>query len=347
MRTAKTDHRERMVRAEILWPILMFLQKRYGFDSDLFLSARGLDMRTLQGKETQVNARYLAELYEEATRFTDDPNLSFKLGEWANPHSLGVFGYLLLHSRDINEALQKLCRYYPLIGRSLKPLLDETQNRYKLSFMFSHAGELIPLGKYQSEIHLSAALSLINKIASEKITPEYATFRHSLPNDLSEYRRVFGNKLYFDETENALIFSKEALAIKTLYENPSLLQMFEKEAETYLGMEISGGFKEEISGLILVCAGELDFSLETVALKAKIHPRLLQKRLKAEGSSHTQLLKEVRKKLSARYLREKIDISTVAVYLGYSEPSAFIRAFKQWYGMTPGEWTASQSGQSR
>ncbi|WP_295055239.1 AraC family transcriptional regulator [Sulfuricurvum sp.] len=342
MRTAKTDHRQRMVRAEVLWPILMFLQKGYGFDTHAFLSVRGLDMQTLQTKDTQINAAYLAELFDEATLFTGDANLSFKLGEWANPHSLGVFGYLLLHSQDINEALQKLCRYYPLIGRSLKPILAETKNRYKLGFMFFFEGEFTPLGKYQSEIHLSAALSLINKIASEKIIPEYATFRHAKPSDLTEYKRIFGEKLYFDEEENALIFSKESLAVKTLYENPSLLRLFEDEAEKCLGMEIHGGVKEEISGLILICAGELDFSLEGVAKKAGLHPRTLQKKLKDEGSSYTQLLTEVRKKLSKRYLLEKIDIGTIAIYLGYSEITAFLRAFKKWYGISPGEWLASE-----
>lgn len=331
-----------MVRAEVLWPILMFLQKGYGFDTHAFLSVRDLDMQTLQTKDTQINAAYLAELFDEATLFTGDANLSFKLGEWANPHSLGVFGYLLLHSQNINEALQKLCRYYPLIGRSLKPILAETKNRYKLGFMFFFEGEFTPLGKYQSEIHLSAALSLINKIASEKIIPEYATFRHAKPSDLTEYKRIFGEKLYFDEEENALIFSKESLAVKTLYENPSLLRLFEDEAEKCLGMEIHGGVKEEISGLILICAGELDFSLEGVAKKARLHPRTLQKKLKDEGSSYTQLLTEVRKKLSKRYLLEKIDIGTIAIYLGYSEITAFLRAFKKWYGISPGEWLASE-----
>lgn len=343
MRTAKTNQRQRMVRAEVLWPILMFLQQKYRFDTDAFLSVRSLDMQTLRMKDTQVNALYLSELFEEATLFTGDSNLSFKLGEWANPHSLGVFGYLLLHSKNINEALQKLCRYYPLIGRTLKPILDETKNRYKLGFMFYHEGEYTHLGKYQCEIHLSAALSLINKIASEKILPEYATFRHQKPDDLSEYIRVFGEKLYFDKEENAIIFSKESLAVKTLYENPSLLQLFENEAEKSLGMEIHGGLKEEISGLILICAGELDFSLASVAKRANIHPRVLQKKLKEEGSSFTQLLIEVRKKLSARYLQDKIDIGTVAIYLGYSEVSAFIRAFKTWYGVTPGEWIAKDN----
>lgn len=342
MRTQAKSSSQRSVRAEILLPILTFLHNRYGFDIHTFLSQRDIDMELLQTKDVQINAKYLSELYKEATLFTEDKNLSFKLGEWANPHSLGIFGYLLLHSQDINEALQKLCRYYPLVGRSLKPILAETKSHYKFSFMFSFEGELTPLSRYQVEIHFSAALSLINKIASRNIRPEYATFRHSMPSDLSEYKRVFGEKLYFKEDENALIFSKESLRVKTLYENASLLRLFENEAEKYLGLEFHGGLKEEILGVILVCAGELDFALEGVAQKVDMHPRTLQKRLKEEGVSYTQLLIEVRKKLAVRYLKENIDTQTIAIHLGYSEVSAFLRAFKKWYALTPKEWLLAQ-----
>lgn len=336
------QHTNRTVRSEMVWPILMFLRKEYGFDIETFLRARQLDPALVQNPDTQITASYLSELFDEATLFTGDANLSFKLGEWANPHSMGVLGYLLLHSRSVNESLRKLCRYYPLIGKTLKPVLDETSERFKLAFML-HTGEhFFHLGKYQAEIHLSATLSLINKIASSPVVPEYATFRHPEPSDLSEYRRIFGTKLYFGESENALIFSKEALEIKTLYENPTLLRLFEEEAAKYAGVEVCGGLKEEVSGYILMGAGELDFSLESVARKANLHPRLLQKKLQKEGSGFTQLLSEIRRNLAARYLQEGVEIATVSIYLGYSEPSAFHRAFKRWYGVSPGEWLASQ-----
>lgn len=347
MRTPEGNDHRRTVRAQMVWPILMFLRKEYGFNAEPFLQARRLNASLMQNPETLIDASYLSELFDEASAFTGDADLSFKLGEWANPHSMGIMGYLMLHSGTVEEAIQKMCRYNALIGKTLKPVLNETKSLYKLSFML-HTGDTFEhLGKYQSEIHLSATLSLINKIASETIIPDYATFCHDKPKDLSGYHRIFGKKLYFNELENALIFSKKSLQIKTLYENKTLLKMFEDEAKKFVGIEMQGGFKEEVSGYILIAAGELDFSLNTVAKKASLHPRILQKKLQAEGSSFHLLLTDIRQKLAKRYLKEGIDVATVSVYLGYSEPSAFYRAFKRWYRRSPKEWLEEQTLDTR
>ncbi len=334
MRTKK----DRTVAAEALWHILMFLQRAYGFDAEKFLSDRGSSSRALQEPNARVRASFLTELFEAATIFTGDVNLSFKLGEWANPHSLGILGYLLLHSKNIGETLQKLCKYYPLIGATLKPVLAETKNRYKLSFYIKDGSEWLHLGKYQSEIHLSSAISLLNKVASTKITPEYATFRHEQPIDISEYKRIFGEKLYFGEEENAVIFSKEALEIETIHQNPSLLKIFEAEAEKSLGLYFHGGIKDEVAGLILASMDGFEFSLQDVAAKMGIHPRSLQKKLQDDNTSFAAILSEVRQKLSLHYLSKGADATTIAVCLGYSELSAFLRAFKKWYGMSPREY---------
>ncbi len=258
--------------------------------------------------------------------------------ERANPHSLGILGYLLLHSKNIGETLQKLCKYYPLIGATLKPVLAETKNRYKLSFYIKDGSEWLHLGRYQSEIHLSSALSLLNKVASAKITPKYATFRHSRPADMSEYKRIFGEKLYFDEDKNAVIFSKEALEVETIHQNPSLLKIFEAEAQKSLGLYFHGSIKDEVAGIILASMDGFEFSLQDVAAKMGLHPRSLQKKLQEDDTSFAAVLSEVRQKLALHYLSKGADATTIAVCLGYSELSAFLRAFKKWYGMSPKEY---------
>lgn len=326
--------------AEAFLFILSFLTKNYAFDATAFMDARNISLQALHVKGAKVNAMYVNELIEEAIAISSDDGLLFKFAESVTPNNLGVLGYLMLHSGNVEEAIVKLCRYYLLIGKTLKPIFVAENEGYKLTLLIHKNGEVAHLEKYSAEIHLSALLNLINKIIPTKIYPKQTTFRHAKPLHVNAYKKVFGDNILFDEVENALFFDKIQLEMKTSYDNPYLLSVFEKEAEQSLGISVHGSLKEQVLGYILIATGELDVSLESVAQKVGMHPRTLQKKLKEEGESFVVLLGEVRQKLAAHYLQKGLDTPTIASYLGYSEPSPFLRAFKKWYGMSPKAWLA-------
>ena len=90
---------------------------------------------------------------------------------------------------------------------------------------------------------------------------------------------------------------------------------------------------------LVVCMRNGNPSIEALTEKLHITPRTLQRRFKEEGTSFKTLLNEMRKGLAARYLEEeKLGVSEIAYLLGYSEPSAFHRAFKRWFNVTPAEY---------
>lgn len=331
---------QKQAPAEAFLFILTFLTKHYGFDASSFINARNISIQALQIKGTKINAAYINELIDEAIAYAGDSSVLFKLFESVNPNKLGVLGYLMLHSGDVEEAIIKLCRYYPLIGKTLKPFFVAENDMYKLTLLIHREGEMEHLEKYSAEIHLSALLHLINKIIPTQIYPIQTTFRHTKPLHVKAYQKIFGENILFDEVENALFFDKTQLAMQTSYDNPYLLSVFEKEAEQSLGMSVHGSLKEQVLGCILIATGELDVSLESVAHKVGMHPRTLQKKLKEEGASFVTLLGEVRQKLATHYLQKGLDAPTIASYLGYAEPSPFLRAFKRWYGLSPKVWLA-------
>lgn len=322
--------------AEAFLFILSYLQQHYTFDANAFLAKRGMKLEALHVKGAKIPTAFLHELIEEAITHSGDAALLFKFARLVTPNNLGVLGYLMLHSSSVEEAIVKLCRYYPLVGKTLKPIFEAKE--CKLTLLIYKEGEVSHLEKYSAEIHLSALLHLINKIIPSPIFPKRTTFRHSKPLHVNAYKDIFGEHIFFDEVENALYFDKPQLATKTSYENPYLLSVFEKEAEQSLGMSVHGSLQEQLKGYILIGTGELDVSLESVAQKIGMHPRTLQKKLKEESSSFALLLGEVRQKLATHYLQKGLDIPTIASYLGYSEPSPFLRAFKKWYGTSPKAW---------
>jgi AraC-like DNA-binding protein len=67
-----------------------------------------------------------------------------------------------------------------------------------------------------------------------------------------------------------------------------------------------------------------------------ISGRTLQRRLSDRGYSFQSLVDESRRELAERLLKEsEYPLAEVAFMTGFSEQSAFNRAFKRWAGQTP------------
>ena len=91
--------------AEAFLFILSFLMKSYAFDATAFMQERGMQMQALQVKGAMIRASYINELIEEAMRLSGDAGLLFQFAESVTPNNLGVLGYLMLHSSNIEEAI--------------------------------------------------------------------------------------------------------------------------------------------------------------------------------------------------------------------------------------------------
>lgn len=76
-------------------------------------------------------------------------------------------------------------------------------------------------------------------------------------------------------------------------------------------------------------------SQSAVARRLAMSERMLQRRLRDAGTSFVEVLGEVRRELAHAYLSEGMGSGEVAFLLGYSEQSAFHRAFRRWSGQTP------------
>lgn len=83
---------------------------------------------------------------------------------------------------------------------------------------------------------------------------------------------------------------------------------------------------------------EGDASVQTTAKTLGMTSRTLQRRLAGEGGSHAAIVEGVRAELADRYLdSERLSVTEVAFLLGYSDASAFARAYKRWRGKSPAE----------
>ena len=173
-----------------------------------------------------------------------------------------------------------------------------------------------------------------------KIKLREVRFNYKTPGDISEYDRIFRCPIKFEADKNALLFDTKFLDYPIQQPNKELLNLFEKQAQkTLKALTKQESFSEKVSSLYIKLLQEKPPSIEEVARSLKISVRKLQMHLENEGTSYKDLLNNIRRELAFGYLSDKqISIAEISYLLGFSEPSAFHRAFKRWTGNTPGQY---------
>jgi len=78
---------------------------------------------------------------------------------------------------------------------------------------------------------------------------------------------------------------------------------------------------------------------EDTAKQLHMSSRTLQRKLAEANTSYLQLVDDTRKDLALRYIEdERRSVTDITFSLGFSQPSAFTRAFKRWTGLSPSDY---------
>ena len=149
--------------------------------------------------------------------------------------------------------------------------------------------------------------------------------------------------MHFSQPENFVEFHSAYLNADLLSSNPQLLEMFEAQARRLLDKLDQRG---PVSRLVLVqlahrIAGATP-SLKEVATELAMSERTVQRELRMENTSFRQLIEDTRKEIAIQHLAQPGASATeIAFLLGFSEPSAFTRAFRRWTGSAPTQFQTS------
>ena len=161
-------------------------------------------------------------------------------------------------------------------------------------------------------------------------------FVHRTVADPATYRAYFDAPVTFGAPINQLVFPRAALDASLVSSDPALLGILTRAADELAARAPNDPSLSAQVGRVLREALRVDEGhVEAVAKRLGLTSRSLQRRLKDEGTSFNTLREQVRRDLTERYLAEGLTISEISFLVGFSEPSAFFRAFKRWTGLTP------------
>jgi AraC-like DNA-binding protein len=309
-----------------------------GGDPDAVLRAAGVDRSALANPQGFIPSATFVRVLEAAATMTGDERFGLHFGERYHPKDLGALTYVVLHSPTFAVGIQNIARYHRLFNQASRVWIDHegqwTFIRHRL------VEPSLGAGRQQTEYGLAIGLNMIRMMAGREWAPAEVQFAHDAPGDLSEHTRVFGAPVSFGRATNAFVVEPVFLERTVPAADERLYAILQPYLDSVMAELPSD---DGLLGTVRRAVGESlrdgAPTLGHVAQKIGATPRTLQRRLREHQVDFKRLVEERRRQLAVTYLRDpRHTLSEIAYLLGYSEVSAFNRAFKRWTGATPSSY---------
>ena len=268
------------------------------------------------------------------------PALALRIAEGISARHFGVVGYTALACGTLAEAMQRLERYHTSVYDANPATITATDEGVVIEWGVERGRP----GALVDETAIASVVQLARDMTGRYWPVMSVSFVNPAPESTQPYEDFFGGQVVFGSPVTRLVFAHAYLALPLRKSDPSLLSLLDQQAEALLQQvaavpAIVDAWRKTLVPLIR----EGKTSLAALAQAHHTSPRSLQRRLSEQGTSFQQLLDNTRQHLAEGHLRDaKLDLAEIALLLGYSEQSAFTRAFRAWTGLAPAQWRRHQ-----
>ena len=312
--------------------ITLFLQllDEEGVDSDAILRSTGMTIAQLQEHKQQ----WL--LVRAGMRAVKSPELGLRFGQRININDHGVFGYAMLSSATIGDALNLLMRYHRILVPELSIDLHTGTDWVALR---CHATQFpADLERFSIDSFFTAMITSAAALDPSEDVAIVQQFHFAAPEDITPYQLVFGESVEFDAPYSQTLVQRARLDTPISSANASVEAIFRAQCDVLLQQMGEGEvLSSRVQHILLHRRGEFP-EVAQVALQLNMSESTLRRRLKNEGTGFRQLLDRVRFHLARQYLMEtNLPAAEIGYRLGFDDAANFRRAFARWSGTTPSQ----------
>jgi AraC-like DNA-binding protein len=279
--------------------------------------------------------RAVRRMWHRADTLANDPLLGLNVGRHQDYRAVGVLAPVIWHSPTVHDALENIATFQSVISEGgTFCILPSDAHGLRTQCEYVPSINMVPANPHQILALVVGLIGIISAISNNK-TPALTLY---LPPslDANALAKHVCCEVLTREGNLAVDFSCDYLAQPIQGCDPHLYQLNLAYAQELLRSK-----RDSLALIdsIKMCVQQLGYAsanIDQVERKLELHKRTLQRKLSEQGTSFRQLKEEVIKEHCIHLLvTQKLKLEWVAQQLGYSEPSAFHRAFKTWFGITP------------
>ena len=315
-----------------------------GRDPAAVLAEVGIDLDLFDNPNNLISFKARGQMIEHCANRTGCQHFGLLVGQQSSLDSFGMPGLLAKYSKTAGDALRSLVRFMHLHVRGATTILTVDSDLAVLEYQIYHSrvsgNDQVGAGA------VAVAFNILQDLCGTDWAPVEVRFAHRRPVDLAPYKRFFRVPLRFDTEQYAVVFSATWLNRRLPDASPELLQLLQKEIDK-LEAQQKDNFSEQVRSLLRTALMTGHSSAGQVAELFSINRRTLNRRLNKSGTSFRDLSDEVRFEVAGQLLKDStMEIIDIASLVGYSNASAFTRAFRRWCSATPAKWRAMAGRES-
>ena len=305
---------------------------RAGVDPTELLRRNRISPRLLREDDARISMERYADLQVDTMLAMDDESLGYgtrkvPVGTWH------MMCHAVIGCETLGQALARFCRFYQLFeyGMGARFESDDEVATVRLT------GGIELASPYLVELFLFNCHRFGSWLVQEHIPLLAANLTYTQVAQPEDYRRMFlSNPVAFEQPECSLIMPRAAMdkpvsqgeqSLRHFLRHPVLMMLTERYDRDSWTKQVRDLVRQNLRDMP---------ELVSVAAELDVHPQTLRRRLTAEGTTFKEIKNQLRRDTALHYLgKQGLSIEEIAHRSGFSESSAFIRAFKSWTGVTP------------
>lgn len=311
---------------------------RTGIDVDTWLRGHGLDRAALDDRDLRLPHATAMALLEEAVALTGDPALGLRAALGEEPGDFDVLEYAAANCANLGDAIRLAARFIAIMHDGISLELDVSPPLAALRARVRPGLEYVPAAI--EFLFASLQFNAARFIGRPRTRPLRVDLAHPGPADRAPYEEHF-REVRFDAPGHVLWLVAAALDLRHHAADGALLQILCRHADGLLKQLPAQpqSFTERARAAVLDELSGGNPGAERIAARLAVSLRTLNRRLTEEGTSHRELVDEVRRAQALLHLEgTRFAIGEISFLLGFSHPNAFYKAFKRWCGTTPAQF---------
>jgi len=277
---------------------------------------------------------YIA-LFNWVTERSGDPRLGLHLANEVDLATFGGSASMIYHASNLKDCCQCLARYDQTISQGLSINFFEEKSESRLEYRVFQSA-VVDVSQ-DTEMSLAMTVNFFRQHLGKRWHPLKVHFRHPAPEQLEDYHALFGPHVLFEQPVTAIWFDNEELNTQVTTADPYLLEVLRNHTDELQERILrQNNIQAKVRYFIARTIGSADCTAIGAAAQLYLSRRSLTRHLSAQGTSFRDLRNEITEEMAKKALTEtNASIGEIALQFGYSETSAFDRAFKTLTGYSP------------